>query len=167
MIRLVEAKGFRCLRYVRCEINAFEILVGANASGKSTLLDVIRFLGDLVSKDFEETIKERSDNLKDLIWQKEGDHFELAIEMEIPTDLQMMLPQEYQRCRYEVSIGIDSISQENSILSERVLLVPQAQESVSLQRLLFPEPVKPPDTLLTPVRRKGVKTVINKVFGWK
>jgi predicted ATPase len=165
MIRLVEAKGFRCLRYVRCEINAFEILVGANGSGKTALLDVIRFLGDLVSRGFEEAIQERGGNLRDLIWQKEGDRFELAIEMDIPADLLTMLPQTYQRCRYEVAMGIDSVSQENSIFSERVLLVPEAQEPVSLQRLLFPEPVNPPETLMTPPRRKGVKTVVNKVFG--
>ncbi|UCF91539.1 MAG: AAA family ATPase [Desulfobacterales bacterium] len=165
MIQLIEAKGFRCLRYVKCRINSFEILVGPNASGKSTLLDVIRFLGDLVSRGFDEAIQERSDNLKDLIWQKEGDHFEIAIEVQIPARLQTMLPQEYERCRYEVSVGIDSTSQENSILSERVLLMFEAQKSPPIQRFLFPESVTPPDTLLTSVPRKGVKTVVNKVSG--
>lgn len=167
MIRLIEAKGFRCLHYVRCKINSFEILVGPNASGKSTLLDAVRFLGDLVSKGFEEAIQERSYNLIDLIWQKEGDHFELAIEMEIPKELLTMLPQKqkYDRCRYEISVGIDLTTKENSILSERVLLMFQSKEPTSIQRVLFPQLVKPPETLMTRVPRKGVKTVINKVYG--
>jgi len=163
MIRLIEAKGFQCLRYVRCRINSFEILVGPNASGKSTLLDVIRFLGDLVSKGFEEAIKERSDNLMDLIWQREGEHFELAIEFEVPEKLQAMLAKKYERCRYEISVGIDPATRENSILSERVLLLFPSKEQPWTQRLLFPQLVKPPDTILSPVHKKDVKTVINKV----
>lgn len=43
----VEALGYRCLRYVAQDLGAFQILVGANASGKSTFLDVVGFLGDL------------------------------------------------------------------------------------------------------------------------
>ena len=107
MIKLIEANGFRCLNYIRCEINSFEILVGPNASGKSTFLDVIRFLGDIVSRGLEETIQMRSDHLNDLIWQKERGHFEIAIEMEIPEGLRAKLSQEHERCRYEISVGID------------------------------------------------------------
>lgn len=41
MIRLVEALHYRCLRYVRQPLDDFQVLVGPNASGKSTFLDVL------------------------------------------------------------------------------------------------------------------------------
>ena len=40
MIRRIQALNFRCLRYVDVELDRFHILVGPNASGKSTLFDV-------------------------------------------------------------------------------------------------------------------------------
>ena len=49
MIRRIEALRYRCLHYVRQDVAPFQILVGPNASGKSTFLDVVRFLGDLVT----------------------------------------------------------------------------------------------------------------------
>jgi len=164
MIRLVEAKGYRCLRYVRTKINAFEILVGPNASGKSTFLDVIRFLGDVVSKDLDAAIRERSDNLADLFWRKEGDHFDLAVEVEIPEHLQSKIKGDFKICRYEISLGIDPTTQENSIRAERVLFLCRHKEPLT-QRLLFPFSSAPPDSILTPARKKGMKTVVNKVSG--
>lgn len=41
MISLIEAKGYRCLRYVRQALGDFHVLVGSNASGKTTFLDVV------------------------------------------------------------------------------------------------------------------------------
>ncbi|MDL1960156.1 MAG: AAA family ATPase [Deltaproteobacteria bacterium] len=164
MIRLIEAKGYRCLRYISCKINSFEILVGPNASGKSTFLDVVRFLGDVVSKDLDAAIRERSDNLTDLFWRKEGDYFDLAVEVEIPEHLQSKIKGDFKICRYEISLGIDPTTQENSIRAERVLFLCRYKKPLT-QRLLFPFPSAPPDSILTPVRKKGVKTVVNKVSG--
>ncbi len=48
MIRVVEALRYRSLQYIRQEIGDFQILVGPSASGKSTFLDVIHFLGDIL-----------------------------------------------------------------------------------------------------------------------
>jgi len=80
MIRLIEAKSYRCLRYVSRFVNPFDIFVGPNASWKSSFLDVVRFLGDIVSKGYEAAINERTSKLRDLIWQREDENFELAVE---------------------------------------------------------------------------------------
>ena len=164
MIRLIEAKGYRCLRYIRTKISAFEILVGPNASGKSTFLDVVRFLGDLVAEDLDSAIGKRTDNLADLFWKKKLTHFDLAIEMEIPEHLRSKIKGDFNICRYESSIGIDPESRENSIQAEKVLFMHSSEEP-PIQRDLFPYPMSPPDSILTSVRKKGVKTVVNKVSG--
>ena len=48
MIRRIEALNYRSLRYVSQEIRPFQILVGPNATGKSTFLDVPALLSDFL-----------------------------------------------------------------------------------------------------------------------
>ena len=51
MITLVDgALNYRCLRYVSRPLQPFHVLVGPNASGKTTFLDVVGFLQDLLSE---------------------------------------------------------------------------------------------------------------------
>jgi predicted ATPase len=165
MIQAIEALNYRCLRLIRQDVGACQVLVGANASGKSTFLDVIRFFGALVSAGLEAAIRERSDNLQDLFWQRAGSRFELAIEVGIPEEHRMLLPQTaYVSCRYEVAVGIDPDTQENAIQAERVLLVGPHHEPI-VQRDLFPSEPQIPSSILTPIPTRGTKTIINKVPG--
>lgn len=164
MISTVEALGFRCLKYVRQDLDTFHILIGPNASGKSTFLDVIRFLGDLVSGGLDAALRERTDNLEDLVWRHQGGRFELAIEASIPESQRRHLAdQAYARCRYEVTVAIDSGSGENVIAAERLLLLPEGHRAQS-KRSLFPESVVHPNTLQTR-QPDGTRTVVHKVAG--
>ena len=44
MVRRIQALNYRCLRHVDVRLDGnFHILVGPNASGKSTLMDIIAF----------------------------------------------------------------------------------------------------------------------------
>ena len=96
MIRRLGALHYRCLRYVDVELGRFHILVGPNASGKSTLFDAIAFLGDLVSDGLEAAVENRTSNFQDLVWgrPRDGLGFELAVEFDIPDRLRALLPPE-------------------------------------------------------------------------
>lgn len=48
MISRIEALYYRSLGYVTQDLRPFQVLVGPNASGKSTFLDVVALLGDFV-----------------------------------------------------------------------------------------------------------------------
>lgn len=62
MLTLIEALNFRCLRYIKQPLSPFHVLVGPNASGKTTFLDVVAFLGQLVSSGPEVAVEERTSN---------------------------------------------------------------------------------------------------------
>lgn len=91
----VEALGYQCLYYIRQRVRPFQILVGANASGKSTFLDVVGFLGDLARTDLDTAIRGdprldiplRAPDPGQLAWHRDRDHFELAVELAIPERL--------------------------------------------------------------------------------
>lgn len=165
MITLIEAKNFRCLRYVSQPLGDFHVLVGPNASGKTTFLDVIAFLGKLASSGLEAAINERTSNFQDLLWNRTGDGFELAIEARIPEDRRTLLAnKEFDTIRYEVSIGIDPATSETAIIGEKALLKTESNV-MPRQDSLFPMTPSPPQSLLTGKGVKSTKTVFNKVYG--
>jgi predicted ATPase len=120
MITLVEAHGYRCLQSIRQPLGPFHVLVGPNASGKTTFLDAIAFLGHLMSDGLDAVVGERTSNFYDLLWQRTGHRFELAVEVRIPEDL---LPaRDFDTIRYEIALGIDPGTQELGLQAEKVFL---------------------------------------------
>ena len=87
MITLVRARNYRNLRNVRVPLREFQLLVGKNASGKSTLMDVIAFMSDFVSVGLEETVETRSPDPTALAYGRHGDGFELALEAAVPSTI--------------------------------------------------------------------------------
>jgi predicted ATPase len=164
MITLIEAKNYRCLRYTCQHLDPFHVLVGPNASGKSTFLDVVAFLGEVVSKGPQSAIHSRTKNFHDLIWWRTGNGFELAVEAAIPEQLRSMLRDPGNKTvRYEIALQLDEASQEIVIQTERVLLkTPPLQQTVH-QRSLFPIAIAPPASIMSPTRARGTTVVVNKV----
>ena len=164
MIRRIQALNYRCLRYVDVSLDRFHVLIGPNASGKSTLFDAIAFLGDLVRDGLERAVGNRTSNFQDLVWGRpERDMgFELAIELEVPEGLHDRLPAErdFQVFRYEVAIKEDQGGVR--IHSERGLLMPLRERKPRAQRSLFPDPQAAPSTILSGGGRRGMRTVLSK-----
>jgi predicted ATPase len=164
MITLIEALNFQCLRYIRQPLGPFHVLVGPNASGKTTLLDVVAFLGDVVSNGPEAAVRARSQNFQDLTWGRFGDHFDLAIEARIPSFLREQYAiQKLENVRYEVSLGLTEESREIVVRTEKVLLLPQAPPPPRDERTLFPEDRPPPGTVSVSVEPySGKRTVLSR-----
>ena len=84
MVRRIQALNYRCLRHVDVRLDGnFHILVGPNASGKTTLLDVIGFFADLTPGSIESAVRTRVPDFRELVWGRQGSgRFELAIELD-------------------------------------------------------------------------------------
>lgn len=165
MITLVEALNYRSLRYVSRPLKPFHVLVGPNASGKSTFLDVVAFLQDLVSEGLDAALENRSNNPKDLLFQRGGDRFELALEARIPDQFRLLTARpDLGTARYEVSVGFDATRRQFELKAEKFLLK-EAREPAIVPRQLFPMRFNAPNTLVSPRGRRAVKVVINKVAG--
>ncbi len=161
MIRLIEALNFRSLKYIKCPLESFHVLVGPNASGKTTFLDVVSFLGHLVSEGLDFAVKQRTENFQDLTWGRTGDQFELAIEARIPKEILQRFPHNgFEIVRYEVGVGIDRKTDSPSILRERVLLKKDTPEIIS-QVEMFPIERESPETVAIP-GRQGIRTTVSR-----
>jgi ABC-type transport system involved in cytochrome c biogenesis ATPase subunit len=100
MLTRLEAYRYRCFSRLAIDVGGFNVLAGANGAGKTTLLDIPIVLGDLLaqrtcSAAFLEVQPSRgaprAHNLRDLIYLGRGESFVLAIEAELPTEVQRVL----------------------------------------------------------------------------
>lgn len=119
MITCIEALNYRCLRYIRQELEPFQILVGPNANGKSTFMDVVALLGEIAQPGVgTKAIDRRSQDLQELLHHHEGDRCEFAIEFRMRE-----VDRSDRTCRYEIEIGHATHTNEVCNLRERVRLV--------------------------------------------
>ncbi|MGC8765102.1 MAG: AAA family ATPase [Brevinematia bacterium] len=49
MIRRIQVLHYRALKYIDVKLSNFQILVGPNASGKSTFFDVVNLIRDILT----------------------------------------------------------------------------------------------------------------------
>jgi len=165
MISLIEALNFRCLRYIEAPLKPFHVMVGPNASGKTTFFDVVGFLQCLVSEGLDRAVFERTTNFSDLVWRRADNGFELAIEAVIPEDRREGLENpNYDTVRYEVGIRLDDRTQEIEIVAEQGILKVTEPQSTR-QTTLFPMPDVPPPTIVTTSGRQNTRRLFNKTPG--
>lgn len=153
MIRRIEAKNYKSLKYIDQQLDNFHVLIGPNASGKTTFMDVVSFLADVVKTGIDEAIQNRSANYKDLTYSSKGGDIELAIEINLPKNIMSFLDDRFNIIRYELCFGLDNETEEHSIKEERVLLlnsilIEDENKYNSNLRTLFPELKIEPKTIL-------------------
>jgi predicted ATPase len=136
MFRRVQARHYKMLRNVDVRLESMNILVGPNASGKSTLLDVFSFLQDALENDVEEALLRRG-TIHEIVWRGENveQGFEIAVEMSLPEGLS----DKFEAVRYELHIGWHAEVASLRITNENLFLIPPYMNSVSKdERIVHP-----------------------------
>lgn len=168
MFTRIQTRLFRCLRSADQFLGRFRALVGPNASGKSTFLDVIGFLADLARNRGEvlATVQARSTTFEKLVWMGQGNAFQLAVELEIPAAIHKLMAEDKQRftrVRYEVEVGLESGSNEIGLNFETLWLMEPFVEK-PVQRELFPS-LQSDGPTLTSRSQRGQKAALSKKPG--
>jgi predicted ATPase len=171
MFSRIQARGYRSLKSIDQRVGRMQALVGPNASGKTTFLDVIGFMSELVRNrgDVRETVLARSGSFDKLVWQGAADRttFELAVESPIPKDVQSRMSedkQQFTHLRYEIEVGLNAQANEIGLNHESLWLTTAPADTPEPQRDLFPDVPSKPQTLLTP-QGAGRRVAIKKTPG--
>ena len=144
MFTRIQTRSFRCLKSVDQTLGRFRALVGPNASGKTTFLDVIGLLGDMAKNRgdiLQPVVQSRSTDFEKLVWMGKGQSFQLAVEAEIPAAVKNEMAedrQRFNRVRYEVEIVLDLKRNEIGLNHETLWLREIKSETEPSQRDLFP-----------------------------
>lgn len=175
MIRRLEVKGLRALRYVSVDLEPFLVMVGPNACGKSTLFDALLLVRDVLTSGIDAAvfgntrmnIAPRAVDPADLTWLRQGGGLEIAITLELPQALVKKTQGErYRFVRYELGIHTEGrlgFDHETLWLCDDVAATARAP---SLQKTLFPSPQPAPEHVFQSGRRTtppGWRKVVSKV----
>ncbi len=169
MFTRIQTRNFRSLRGVDQELGPFYALVGPNATGKSTFLDVLGFLGDLMRTRGEllSVVQARSPVFENLIWKGEGHAFQLAVEAAIPESVQGEMDEKwrsYSLARYEVEIGFDAQANQIGLNRETLWLRQRTAFPQPVQRHLFPAHGREALNLISKTKQ-GWRKALNKTPG--
>lgn len=140
MIRSLETRNFRMLRANRVSLGTFQVLVGPNAAGKTTLLDALHFITDVLSLGVNRAVALRTPNFYDLCYDASSP-IALAVEVDIgfsnggESDSAIVL-------RHELEIGIVD-GGGLRIIRENLFLFPDVSKESWIQPSLFGDDVSP------------------------
>jgi len=164
MIGRIEALFYKGFKYINVDLKSFNILVGPNASGKSSLLDILIFLKDILNVGPMAAVEKRSSNFLELIWNQAKDYFEFAVEFHIPAERNT----QYKFARYEIALTQDS--KEGIVIeNENLWLLKSEDGSISSSQkaselTLFPQEPEAPEHIVMQRRRtpSGWRKVVSK-----
>lgn len=164
MIVRIEALYFKGMKYVDVELKSFNVLVGPNASGKSTFLDILTFLSDVLNESPTTAVEKRCSQFEELIWNQQRNYFEIAIELRLPESLN----RKYKFARYEIAF---SQNETNGIIidNEQLWLLQTrndktADDSGNGQTDFFPHEPSAPEHIITQFKKNpvGWRKVVSK-----
>ncbi|MDR1305312.1 MAG: ATP-binding protein [Verrucomicrobiales bacterium] len=152
MFTRIQANAYKCLLSVDQQLDSFNALVGPNASGKTTFLDCIGFLSDLMQTrgEIAEAIRLRSADFKNLLWHGQARRFQLSVEATIPDKIREKILHEALRrdakVRYEIEIGLDQDGHPG--INSETLWITAPEEPRSQSPELFPYLQEATDSIL-------------------
>lgn len=117
MLCRLEVDNFKTLNQFRMELSPLTVVVGNNASGKSTVLQVLDLLCSSVQEDFNSILTRRGWNVSDL---RSKCRNRLSSRLVISADFHLMVEGEMRRLRWELALQYAVQKNALSLYSEKV-----------------------------------------------
>jgi energy-coupling factor transporter ATP-binding protein EcfA2 len=132
MITRVDIRNFRMLRANSVSLPSFVVLVGKNATGKSTLIAALRFVSDLIKGGVElalaNALEREAPSFLELCFDA-SEPVEIGLEMSLSADPVRGLGA--KRARYEVRVGPD-VDGSVIVQREHLFLLPEQDPPLQL-----------------------------------
>lgn len=141
----IEVDHFGPIRSLSAGLRPFTVIVGRNATGKSTFMDSLAFVSDCLNDGIGPAVEARASRFEDLVWNREGQSLSFAFVFALSSDLPKS---PFDRARYEITIGV---TKDGSIgnLGEKLALTTSSGATNGVDR---------------PARRSGVKRTEKKIL---
>lgn len=55
-IENIEVSNFKCFKHIKLDLNKFNVIIGKNASGKSNIINIIKFIKDMLTNGIDQAI---------------------------------------------------------------------------------------------------------------
>ncbi|MBK6514398.1 MAG: ATP-binding protein [Polyangiaceae bacterium] len=149
MIERLWVKNFRMLKSNAVDLRRFAVLVGRNASGKTTLMSALRFVSHVLSDGVDRAIEAALDS-------GGGGFGDLCFHPDLPIELALELRVDGSLYRYELGIGTQRSAPQ--IQHERLLRC-ETEETRQEQRSLFGDADLP---AIIGASMKGWRKIVSK-----
>ncbi len=159
MIKRVEALYYKGFKHINIKMHSYNILIGPNASGKSSLLDIFIFIKDVLNNGPSAAVEKRCSRFSQLVWNNKREYFELALEFEIPLEKSTI----FRSARYEISL---TYHEKDGIIidNENLWLIKSANGNIKKENKII-------QTDLFPVERRAPEHIVRQreraPAGWK
>lgn len=140
MITQIEIDGFKTFKDFKVELAPFQVIVGANGSGKSNLFDALQLLGRLASHELSEAFQDLRGKPRELfimlpdgsIMPKMRLAVELLLDRQVRDDAGRRVELPYTRLRYSVEIVYEEDPRGPAsihVLSEELKTIPRKDDT--------------------------------------
>ncbi len=160
MIERIWIKNFRMLERNRVDLRPFAVLVGRNASGKSTLMSALRFVSQVLSDGVEAAVDAALDGtgagFRALCFREE-EPIAIAIAIRFPKQ---------GAYRYELEVGVSEASGTVVVLRENLFFIAAPQGAAVEQTSLFGDQIDT-DEVVHVQQPSGFRKIVGKTADGK
>ena len=119
-ISRLSIRNFGPIRELDVELDPLTLIIGRNATGKSTFLDAAGFLTDALESGLQTAVAQRTDRFEELLHNGAGASFTIAVDLDLAAE--PMRPSEAERAHYQLEVG--TVSGAPAVLAEELWLGP-------------------------------------------
>ncbi len=101
----LQVENYGPLRSLTAEVAPFTVMIGRNATGKSTFMDSLGFVSDCLEHGVQGALERRCRRVEELFWRGNGRAFSFAFEFRLPPRKYLPRDPRLEIARYELSIG--------------------------------------------------------------